>query len=162
MRKLVGAGVELRVGEFGVAEDGGDCVGLPRNLILEQRLHERIGGVVGARVVPFDEELVAFGFVHEGHRRDRQTRAGSERLEQSFEMAQPSQDRGVVEEVGVVVAIDEQAVGRLDHVHEEIEIDESFGVGADFGADAGDAEIGAEAFEIELHVAERQMAGVAR
>ncbi|SAL03164.1 hypothetical protein AWB81_06342 [Caballeronia arationis] len=65
MRKLVGAGIEFRIGERLVFEDQRDCFGCALNLLLEELMDAQIRRIGRTRVVPrFDEQGAGLGRQH--------------------------------------------------------------------------------------------------
>ena len=68
-----------------------------------------------------------------------------------------------MEQVGVVVAVDPQAgVATLDHVDEQVEIHEMFGVGLERHVNFAELRAIGQSLQIELHVGERQPVEIAR
>ena len=60
VRQLVGARVELAIGQLLVLEHHRHGIGGARGLLFEQLVDAAILRVVGRRVVPFDQQLLAF------------------------------------------------------------------------------------------------------
>ena len=71
-------------------------------------------------------------------------------------MAQPSGDSRFVEEARVVIAVQCQAVLRFDDVQEDIEVDKALRIRIDVDVESIKVHGPTEAFEIELHLHERQ------
>src|SRR5581483_5591410 len=108
------------------------------------------------------ENVLAIGSREHRQARNRNGRVLRHRLQQRTVMRQPALDRSFVEQVGIVVAVERQAIPRLGGVQEQVEIDEGFGVLLHARFQAAEAQIVADLFEIELHFYQRQAAGIAR
>src|ERR1700730_3724252 len=76
-------------------------------------------------------------------------------------MTQPVGNGAFVEQAGIVVAVKHQPILRLHDVQEDIEVDEALWIGVSFGLEAVELHVAAHPFEIELHLGQRQTAGIA-
>ena len=61
VRQLIGAGVELGIGQLLILKDHGHGVGRARYLFFKEFVNAFVLRVIGSRVVPLDEQLVTLG-----------------------------------------------------------------------------------------------------
>ena len=84
-------------------------------------------------------------------------------FDELFEGVEPAEDGGFVVQVGVVFALDDEALVGLDEVEEEVEVDELFGVRFHIELEAVEMDLIEAVFvDIEDHGNERHAAGIAR
>ena len=69
-------------------------------------------------------------------------------------MAEPAADRLAGEELGLEVAVEDEPVGPLHHVQEDVGVREPLSVRIDRDLEAGEGEVAAHFLEIELHLHE--------
>ena len=88
---------------------------------------------------------------------------GDDALDQLLERAEPAADGGLIVEVGVILALDDELFVGLHEIEEDLEIDELLrvGLGVDFQAVEMDL-VDARFVDVEHHRHERQATGVAR
>ena len=77
-------------------------------------------------------------------------------------MVQPAIHGLPIEQIAVIVAVDRRPEIRLDHVEEQVEVDEALGVGIDLDLEPRESQPRPHPFQIELHFHERKPAGIPR
>jgi hypothetical protein len=117
-RQLVGAGVELAVGQPFAAEDHGLGFRTARDRGLEGLLDRQLGAVRGVGVVPADDQLMPLGRGDQRQLAQARVGIGDDAAQERPVVADGARDRGAVEEV---VAVAEGAAetfrGLLHHQH---------------------------------------------
>ena len=121
VRQLVGAGVELGIGQLLILEDNRYGVGRARYLFLEEFVNAFVLRIIGSRVVPLDEQLVTLGFGEQRQLGDGLRRVVHNRLQQGLEMARHALDGRFVEEIGAEDPGALQLVADLPKVCFEVE-----------------------------------------
>ena len=88
---------------------------------------------------------------------------GDDGLDELFECIEPAEDGGLVVEIGVVFALDDEAFVGLHEVEEEVEVDELFRVGFDVEFQTFEVDlVEAVLIDVEDHGNQGHAAGVAR
>jgi hypothetical protein len=59
MRQLIGASVELSIGQLLIVEDDGDVVRRALDLLFEQLVDEPVLRIIGLGIVELDQQLLA-------------------------------------------------------------------------------------------------------
>ncbi|XSF17195.1 hypothetical protein VZQ01_00400 [Myxococcus faecalis] len=118
--ELVGARVELRVGDSLIPRDNGDCVGCTGHLLLEQRMHARAARIRPGCLVPRREHLLLLVSTQCRERAQRLLGPRDGRLEQHGEVAKQALHGGRFEQVGVVVEDAREPVSFIEQQAEVI------------------------------------------
>ncbi|VWC44722.1 hypothetical protein BAR24066_07266 [Burkholderia arboris] len=123
VREAVGAQVEFGVGERGVVIDGGDGIGRARDLLFEQAVQRLRGGLAELRLgpVPLDGQQVPLGFARQRQPGNDGRRIVRETREQGPVDREETLHGALVEQIGVVVAIDQECLPRVEDVDVQIE-----------------------------------------
>ena len=123
VRQLVGAAVERAVVQAGpVLEHDRHRIGDSRGLLLEQLVQRRVRRVVARGVVPPEQRLLHLLHAHHRQRRELRVRVGDDALEQAAEVRGHALDRCLLEQVAVVLELDLEPIGTLDHRHRQVEL----------------------------------------
>ncbi len=119
--ELVGAGVELKVGEGGGLEADGGGVRRALHLGFEELV---CGGVrtLLVRLVPVHQHLLALGSRQHGQLREAQTRSGHGRLQQRLQVAHHPLDGLCLEQVGAVLAQEIEPVRQVGELDGDVEL----------------------------------------
>ena len=118
--ELVGALIELAVGEGVRAVGDGDGVGGAGGLLGEELVDAAVARVVGGGGVPLDEDAVALGVGEQRQRGEGLARVGGDGLQEHLEVTGHALDAVRVEEVRVVLEGGAEPLIRA--VHEENEV----------------------------------------
>ncbi|CAB3969489.1 hypothetical protein BCO9919_03787 [Burkholderia cenocepacia] len=123
MGEAVGAQVEFGVGERDVIEDGRDGVRRALDLLFEQPMQRLRGGFTEIRVgaVPLDRHQVPLRIARQRQRGDGGRRIVREMRQQGPVDVEETLHRARVEQIGVVVAIDQECLPRVEHVDVQVE-----------------------------------------
>src|SRR5258708_32358165 len=87
--ELVGAFVELRIGETASLKCDGDGTGIARSLLLEEFMDALVTRIVSLRSVPVSKNQVKFGIAENWEGIDLLAHVGGRALQQGFEIARP-------------------------------------------------------------------------
>jgi hypothetical protein len=157
-----GAGVQLPVGERRLAEPDRHRVGGPVGLRLHQLVQEPVPGP-GARGVVDRLQAARVTGRQDGEAVHRRLRPRRHLLEEELQGVEPAPDGLLVEQVGVVLALQRQPAALLHRVEEEVEVLGRARVGAEAGLRPLEGErLGGEpGVEVEEDRDERKPAGVA-
>ena len=120
--ELIGALIEGAVGDLLALEDGGDGIGGPRGLRLEQLVEAALPRIVGVGGVPINQYLVALGVRQERQFRDAPRRVRDDAFQQRAEVADHADDGGRVKEVRTVLDTTLDAVAGVVEFDGEIEL----------------------------------------
>ena len=131
MRQAVSPFIQVLVAHRGAVERQRNGAGSCARLFLDQRVNALIARIVGAAVVEFLDNLMQLGAGDKGDSGDGLIGVLDHRLKQRLIAREPPNNRCFVKQIGVVVAIDAQAVRGLDDVPENIVIYEGFRVRLD-------------------------------
>ena len=159
-RQLPGLFIQLRVGQPGILEPRRNRLGRALGLLRDQLMQAAVLGIVRRRQVPTGQRLPLDIGLHRD-RRQRAVGVVGEPQQQRLEMAHPALDRGLVEQSGIVVAIELQTLGRLHHIQEQIEVHEALGALIHLSLQPLKPQIPAHPLQVELHLDQRQPAGIA-
>ena len=121
MGQLIGAGVELSVGQLLSLKHDGHVVRRALDLFLEQLMEALVLGVIGPRIVELDQQLPAFSVGQNFQVTDRGGRIADDTFQQRVKMSRHPVDRGCIKHVGVETNGDRKRSGRLDDQHDQIQ-----------------------------------------
>ena len=168
MSELIGAAVELMIGERPRLEDERGGERIPRRLLFEKR-HERLVAVEAIRGVPLDH-LLLFAGSQERQLGQTHVRRRRDRIEQHAVVADEPLDRLSCEQIRVVGEDAAHPVGLLHHrivplaeeMHVEVEVRHGHGevievhvvgdAGRSAGSRPGQPSRGGHVFELERHL----------
>ncbi|VWD35692.1 hypothetical protein BLA50215_05005 [Burkholderia lata] len=121
--EAVGAQVEFGVGERDVIEDDSDGVGRALDLLFEQAMQRLLGGLaeIRAGAVPLDGQQVPLRVARQRQPGNGGRRIVSETRQQGPVDLEETLHGARVEQIGVVVAIDQECLPRVEHVDVQIE-----------------------------------------
>ena len=128
MRQPVGPCIQILVAHGGVVEPQRNGTGGCTRLFLDQRVDTLRTRIARPSVIESLDNLMKFGTGDVRDSGDGLVGVRNYRLEQRLIAREPANNRRFVEQVGIIVAIDAQAVGELDDVPENIVIHERLGV----------------------------------
>ncbi len=101
--QLIGALIELAIGERGALRLDGDGVRGARGLGGEELMDARLAWVLGARGIPVHQHLLTLRPGEQGEGVDARVRRAERRPQERLEVRHQPRHRGDVEEVGVVL-----------------------------------------------------------
>ncbi len=122
VRELVGACVELTIGERATLEDESRRVRRSRGLSLEDLVNARLLGVSEGRGIPVDEDSTALGVVEDGEIAHPTLGRLDERGEQRAQVGFHPGDRRGIEEIGRVLDPAGEIALAIFHREREIEL----------------------------------------
>ena len=159
----VGTRFECGVGEGFISAADGVACGHFAGLGGNERVERRGAWVVARGGVPSFESQDFFLRAEDRQCGERGFAVGDDAFDQLLEGSEPAADGGLVVEIGVILALDDESLVGLDEIEEQVEIDELLrvGRGVDFQAVKMDL-VDAGFVDVEHHGNERQAAGVAR
>src|SRR5262245_12562286 len=102
MCQLVGAHVQLGIGQLGLLPDQGDGVRVASGLDLEQLVDALVVRIGASGLVPVDDGLLPLGRGQQRQVGQRQVGGGDGGGQQGLEVAQQTLDGGGLEQVGGV------------------------------------------------------------
>ena len=145
VRELVRLGVEIAVGEVRAFEGKRGRVRRGCRLGFEPLVQGAVFGEMRRLGAGFRGEAALFGFGEQRDAPERERRLRGDGCKKGRELLQPAVDGGGVEQIGVVVALEQQPARAFAEVEEKVEVESALGVPV-----AGEGE-----------VPERRRAGVA-
>ena len=164
--ELVGAAVELAIGEGLALELDGDAVGGALHLGLDELVQAGVERVRRLGAVPVDQELLALGRGEQRQRPDGLIGAGDHGLEHDAEVFEHASRGGRVEQIGVVLEqqADARAVGPGVEGEVELGLDPLLRgeqiEGGEAGRQSGEPGIGGAFQKVEHDLEERTAAEV--
>ena len=159
---LIGAPVERLIGEGGAQVLGRHRLRGRLRLQFDQFMDAALLRIVEGRGVDAMHQPFPLGRRHARSGAEGLHRIGGDGLQQGLITIEPVRHRGLIEQVGVVVAIHAQTVGGFDDVQEEIEVDVGLGVGRHLHRQPGQFDPVGKPFQIELNLGQRQPSRLAR
>ena len=110
MSQLIGASVELSVGQLLSLKHDGHAVRRPLDLFLKQLVEALVFGVIGLGIVELDQELLAFSIGQNFQITDRGGRIADDTFQQRLKVSRHPGDGGRIKQVGVEADGDWKAI----------------------------------------------------
>ena len=113
--------VQFAISELSIFENERYGAGRPLHLRFEQLLDANVARVIDNCVIPFDEQLLAFGFAQKLNLGHALAWIGGNRIEQTPEVLAETFDGCGGEQIGTVFKGPSQSLLRIEHRQEQIE-----------------------------------------
>ena len=120
--QVVRSVIQFPIGELLPFKHSRRRAGGPFNLFFKKLVNAFVLWIIGGRLVPFQQHLLALSGRQNRQRGKRLVRILHDPFQESLEMAQETKNRGRVEQIGVVLERAGQAIGQFFQRESQIEL----------------------------------------